>query len=48
MFETLEEFKKVRCKALTLALIDKWIIIDAGQPASEVEKDIKTVLHLLF
>jgi len=48
MFETLEELKKIRRKALSLALIDKWIIIDAGQPTSEVEKDIETVLHLLF
>jgi dTMP kinase len=48
MFETLEELKRTRRKALTLALIDKWTIIDAGQPISEVEKDIETVLHLLF
>jgi dTMP kinase len=48
MFETLEELKKIRRKALTLALIDKWTIIDAGQPILEVEKDIETVLHPLF
>jgi len=48
MFESLEELKKTRNKALTLALIDKWTIIDAEQPISEVEKDIETVLHLLF
>ena len=48
MFETLEELKKIRRKALTLASIDKWTIIDAGQPIIQVEKDIETVLHQLF
>ena len=48
MFETLEEFKKTRCKALNLALTDNWRIIDAGQPVSEVEKDIETVLQPLL
>jgi dTMP kinase len=48
MFETLEELKKTRSKALTLAQIDKWTIIDAEQPASNVEKDIETVLQPLF
>jgi thymidylate kinase len=48
MFETLEELKKTRRKALNLALTDKWRIIDAGQPVSKVEKDIETVLQPLF
>jgi dTMP kinase len=48
MFESLEELKKMRRKALTLALMDRWTIIDAGQPISEVEKDIETAVHLLF
>jgi len=48
MFETLEELKKTRSKALSLTIIDKWTIIDAGQPVSEVEKDIETVLQPLL
>jgi thymidylate kinase len=48
MFESLEELKKMRRKALTLALMDRWTIIDAGQPISEVEKDIETAVHVLF
>ena len=48
MFETLEELKKTRRKALNLALIDKWRIIDAGQPIFNVEKDILTALQPLF
>lgn len=45
MFETLEELKKVRNKALTLAVIDKWKIIHAGQSVLEVEKDIENILQ---
>ncbi len=48
MFETLEQLKKTRNKALFLAQTDKWRIIDAGQPVSRVEKDIETVLQALF
>jgi dTMP kinase len=48
MFETPEELKKTRLKALNLALTAKWRIIDAEQTISEVEKDIETVLQPLF
>jgi dTMP kinase len=48
MFETLEQLKKTRNKALFLAQTDKWRIIDAGQSVSKVEKDIETVLQPLF
>ena len=48
MFETLEELKKTRSKALSLALIDKWRIINAGQPISEVQKDLLAALKPLF
>lgn len=48
MFETLEELKKTRDKALFLALADRWRIIDAGQPISKVERDIEAVLPPLF
>jgi len=40
-FEELPELRKVRCKALSLALIGKWIILDAGKPVDVVEKDIR-------
>jgi len=48
IFETLEELKKTRHKALTLALTCNWRIIDAGQPVSKVGKDIENVLKPLF
>ena len=48
MFETLEQLKKTRNKALFLAQTGKWRIIDAGQSISKVEKDIETVLQPLF
>ena len=40
-FEALPELRKVRGKALSLALIGKWIILDAGKPVDAVEKDIR-------
>jgi dTMP kinase len=48
MFETLEELKKTRSKALSLALTDKWRILDAGQPVSDVQKDLLAALQPLF
>ena len=48
MFENLEELRRTRLKALSLASTGKWIIIDAGKPESEVEKDIEKVLQSLF
>ena len=40
-FEALPELRKVRGKALCLALIGKWIILDAGKPVDAVENDIR-------
>ncbi|MGC8895939.1 MAG: thymidylate kinase [Candidatus Bathyarchaeia archaeon] len=40
MFESLEELEKIRRKALYLALIGKWKIINANKPAEEIEKEI--------
>jgi dTMP kinase len=40
MFESLEELERIRRKALYLALIDKWKIINADKPAKEIEKEI--------
>jgi len=44
MFESLEELKRIRRKALDLASIDKWIITNANKPINEVEKEIRKSL----
>jgi len=41
MFESLEELERIRHKALFLALIGKWTVMDANKPAEYVEKEIK-------
>jgi dTMP kinase len=41
MFEGLAELKKIRAKALSLALIGKWIVLDASRPINEVESEIR-------
>lgn len=48
MFESLEELKRIRRKALCLASADKWRILDANRPAEDVERDITKVLQLSF
>lgn len=47
MFEDLPELRKVRSKALSLALIGKWAILDAGKPVDDVEKEIRERLRLV-
>jgi len=44
MFESLEELKRIRRKALSLASIDKWTIINANKPVKDVEKEIRKSL----
>ena len=44
MFESLGELKRTRRKALSLATIDKWTIIDANKPIKDVEKEIRKSL----
>ncbi|MEM2105042.1 MAG: thymidylate kinase [Candidatus Bathyarchaeia archaeon] len=44
MFESLEELEKVRLKALTLAFIDDWKILDAGKPIEHVHGEILKVV----
>jgi len=44
MFESLEELKQIRRKALSLALIDEWIIINANKSVNEIEKEIRKSL----
>ena len=41
MFEDLAELKKIRRKALSLAVIGKWTILDAGKPVDEIEREIR-------
>jgi len=44
MFESLEELKRIRRKALCLALIGKWKIIDADRPVETVSIEIRKSL----
>jgi len=44
MFETLEELQKIREKAISLALVGKWTIINADNGVSEVERKILEVV----
>lgn len=46
MFESLEELEKIRCKALSLAFVDGWRIIDANKPVDEIEEEIRKSLLL--
>lgn len=41
MFEDLEELEKVRIRALSLALIGEWMIVNANKPINEIEREIK-------
>ena len=45
MFESLEELKRTRLKALSLASIGRWIIIDADKPIKDVEREIRRFLN---
>jgi len=44
MFESLEELKQIRRKALSLALMDKWKIVNANKPVKSIEKEIRKSL----
>jgi len=46
MFESLNELRKVRVKALSLALIGKWTIIDANKSTEEVGRGIRKLLAM--
>jgi len=43
MFESLEELKRIRHKALFLALIGKWAVIDGNKPVKDVEEEIRKI-----
>ncbi|MEM3596830.1 MAG: thymidylate kinase [Candidatus Bathyarchaeia archaeon] len=44
MFESLEELKKIRLKALTLAFVDNWKILDADKPVEHVHREILKII----
>lgn len=44
MFENSQSLSKVRAKALSLAFLDKWIIINSNKPAKEVAVSIMKVI----
>ncbi len=44
MFEDLEELRRIRRKALSLAMISSWIILDANRPAEEVRTRLAETL----
>ncbi len=46
MFESINELRKVRVKGLSLALIGKWQIIDAGRSIEEVGVEIQKLLKV--
>ena len=44
MFESFEKLQRIRRKALSLALIGKWVIINADRPIIDVENKIREFL----
>lgn len=44
MFESLDELKRTRGKALSLAMLDNWIIVDANRPLEDVESQLEKKL----
>ena len=46
MFESLEQLRKVGTRALSLAQVFGWTIIDANRPEEEVERQILLALQL--
>jgi dTMP kinase len=45
MFESLVQLRKVGGRALSLALVFGWTIIDANRPEEEVERQIISAIH---
>jgi len=44
MFENIEELERARVKALSLASLDKWTIVNANQPMKDVQEVIRKLL----
>jgi len=45
MFETPEKLEKVRKKALTLALENRWIVINANRSIKEVQNNLQLIIR---
>lgn len=45
MFETPDKLRQTRFKALSLALMDNWIIINANKSAEVIENEIESFLE---
>jgi len=43
IFESLDELERIRYKALFLATVGKWTIINADRPVKDIEKEIRVV-----
>jgi dTMP kinase len=48
MFENIEELEQTRRKAISLALLDKWTIIDANKQVEQVQEAIRKPLRPLL
>jgi thymidylate kinase len=48
MFENLRELQRIRFKALSLASIGHWIIVDANKSEAEIQEIIMGVLEKWF
>ena len=46
MFESLEQLRKVGVRALSLAMMDGWIIVDANRLEEDVERQIRENLRV--
>ena len=44
MFEDTDSLNKVRNRALSLAFLDKWIIVDSNRPTTEVAASIMKII----
>jgi dTMP kinase len=44
IFESLEELERIRCKALFLALVGRWTVIDANKSVEDIEREIRKLL----
>ena len=44
MFEDFDALSEVRTKALSLAFLGKWIIVNSNKPAIEVAAAIKKII----
>ena len=46
MFESMEELERTRRKALLLASMGNWIIINANKPKKDIEKEIRKGMEI--